>query len=215
VRGRPLLTGFFALLFMLVFLYNVLRNVEIQLSGWTVWRLLWTRREVGRSSAPDSAENQEAEDAREPQKGRSVLRWTAILGSLLALVLVGYVYTLVFVSGLHFVVIASAPNKESAVSEIQSLNRYFEENGYSQLEARAYASTASGSPWYMISIGGWHTSKKAAEATFREAKQALGPRMRPDAYIYSTENISPVRQIFRWIRRLAESIIDWRSLSTG
>ena len=129
--------------------------------------------------------------------------WVAIVGSLIASFIVVYMYVQVFVKGIYFVAIASAPNKESAIVEIQSLNKYFSEHGY-ELRARAQASTATGSPWYMITIGNWHTSQKAAEETFEEAKKTLGSRMRSDAYIYSTETISPIRVIEGRIRLLLE-----------
>jgi len=92
------------------------------------------------------------------------------------------------------------------IREVQSLNDYFAATGYSDLEARAYASTASGSPWYMISIGSWHTSREEAENTFRRAKHALGPKMRKDAYIYSTKNISPVHMLIRYVRRFFSAV---------
>jgi hypothetical protein len=203
---RPLLTGSFALIFILVLAYNVLRTMDLQLGTWMWWR---RRADSGAESSAASSDHQERRAAYVPQtKGRTrtVLRWTAILGSLLALVLVVYAYVSVFVTGLHYVAVASAPDKASATREIRSLNRFFQETGHVELEARAHGSTASGTGWYMISVGGPHRSRGAAEATFRKAKQVMGPRMRPDAYIYSTEHASPTRVIRNRIRGL------WRRL---
>jgi len=196
---RPLLIGTFALVFIIILAYNLLRTINIQFGGWP-WRWQSARKAAAKNGAPVPSETNSTEEPVKGPRGRALLRWTAILGSLVALVLLVYVYVVVFVTGLHFVAVASAPDKASAIREIQSLNRFFKEEGYTDLEARTHASTATGIGWYMISIGGPHTSQEAAEATFRRAKQALGPRMRSDSYIYSTENTSPVRVMRNWVR---------------
>lgn len=207
--AHPALTGAFALIFAAIFAYNILRNLNIEFGGWPWRREPSTPREVRKSSAPESSAVEATAEVRERSAGRlHLLRWVAVLGSLAALAVVIYVYVLVFVTGIYFVVVASAPDKKSAISEIQSLNRFFEANGY-DLKARAHASTATGNPWYMISIDGWHTSREAAEATFREAKRALGPRMRSDAYIYSTENISPIKVLTSKVRRITSAVANW------
>ena len=209
LRQRPLLTGSFVLIFILVLLYNVLRTINIQFRTRVWWRA-W----LARKGAPEPEEAIPSEDSPEQEAVKrlpwpTMLRWTAILGSFVAMGLLVYVYVLIFVTGIHFVAVASAPDKASAIREIQSLNRFFKAQGYSNLEARTYASTATGTGWYMISIGGPHTSRKAAEATFKEARQALGPRMRQDAYIYSTENASPLRVIRNWVRGILRRLIGW------
>ncbi len=200
---RPLLTGSFVLIFIVILLYNVLRTVNIQLSGWPRWR---KRPSEPQPPTADTAEPRPADVPVTSSRGRTLLRVSAIVGSLLALVLLVYAYVLVFVTGLHFVAIASAPDKASAIAEIQTLNRFFEDNGYSDLEARAHASTATGTGWYMISVGGPHTSRDAAETTFERAKKAMGMKMRTDAYIYSTKNASPTRVIRNWIRGILKRI---------
>ncbi len=206
---RPLLTGSLALVFILVLLYNVLRTLNIQARTWIWWRSVLARKAAPKQEMSVPPEKNAEKESVGRQRGRSVLRWAAILGSLVAMGLLVYVYVLVFVTGLHFVAVASAPDKASAIREIQSLNRFFKAQGYSNLEARTHASTATGSGWYMISIGGPHTSREAAEETFREAKRALGPKMRTDAYIYSTENASPLRVIRNWVRGILRRFIGW------
>jgi len=207
---RPLVASFFIFGFMLILTYNVLRTANIQIRG-----------RVGRIRAPapktvttpqerveetTSAKDVETPDALTEPRARSVVRWVAIVGSLAALAVLAYAYVLVFVTGLHFVAVGSAPDKASAIREIQSLNQFFEQKGRSDLEARAHASTASGSEWYMISVGGPHISREAAEETFREAREVMGPKMRSDAYIYSTENASPTQVIRNWIRGILRQI---------
>jgi hypothetical protein len=207
---RPLLTGSFILVFIIVLAYNVLRTANIQLRG----RVRRTQVSAPKTVKPTrdqveetvSTPEVETPDAPARSRGRSVLRWVAIVGSLVALALLTYAYVLVFVTGLYFVAVASAPDKASAIREIQSLNQIFEQKGRSDLEARAHASTAAGTGWYMISIGGPHTSREAAEQTFRDAKEVMGPKMRSDAYIYSTENASPTRVIRNWIRGILRPI---------
>jgi hypothetical protein len=207
---RPLLTGSFIFVFILVLAYNVLRTANIQFRGRvrktevSAPKTFTTPQQQGEETL--STQDVKTRDAPAEPRGRSVLRWVAIVGSLVALVLLTYAYVLVFVTGLHFVAVASAPDKASAIREVQSLNQFFEQKGRSDLEARAHASTSSGSQWYMISIGGPHTSREEAEKTFREAKEVMGPKMRSDAYIYSTENASPTRVMRNWIRGILRGI---------
>ena len=202
IMERPLITSLLIIFFIIVLLYNTWGMGRIQFS---------IRGRKTDDSATDLAEgsaDQTIEPPQDRKRGRgfgrpqlrSVLRWAAMLGSLVAVGLLTYAYVLVFVTGLYFVAVASAPDKASAIREIQSLNRYFEEKGRSDLEARAHAS--SGNDWYMISIGGPHTSREDAQETFREARKVMGPKMRSDAYIYTTENVSPTRVMRNWIRGL-------------
>ncbi len=179
----------FAFLFLSIFAYNVVRSVDIQLGGWKHIKSRFKKPWGKEDSTPAEVVPEPTPPAPSKRRGRRLLMWAAIVGSLIASFIVVYLYVQIFVTGVYLVNIASAPNKESAVAEIQSLNRYFSEHGY-DLRARAYASTLNDNPWYMITVGSWHISRAAAEKTFEEAKKALGPRMRKDAYIYSTKRAS-------------------------
>jgi hypothetical protein len=207
VVARPALTAIFALIFVAVFAYNILKTLKIQLIRDKKIRTSQSNQHNSRiETKSEFTVTEKISRSRSPQRYYRMWGWLAIFGSLVALILMAYIYVMVFVNGLFYVVIASAPSEQSAIGEIQALNRFFELSGYSDLEARAHASTASGSPWYMISIGGWHASKEPAEATFRRAKEAMGPRMRSDTYIYSTKDISPKRVIIGWVKKKTNRI---------
>jgi hypothetical protein len=195
----------FAFFFLSIFAYNIVRSLDIQLGGWqhiaSRFKRLWSKEDATPPEVAPEPPSPAAPPAPTKRRGRRLLMWAAIVGSLIASFIVVYMYVQVFVTGIYFVAIASTLNKEGAVAEIHRFNQKFSKHGY-DLRARAYASTASGSPWYMITAGSWHTSRAAAEKTFEEAKKALGSDMPPDAYIYSTDNVSPIRVIEGRIRRL-------------
>ncbi|MGD8553693.1 MAG: hypothetical protein PVG02_08530, partial [Anaerolineales bacterium] len=162
----------FAFLFLSVLVYNVVRSLDIQLGGWqhtkSCFKWSWRKEDatpVEMVPEPPSP----APPAPSKRRGRRLLMWAAIVGSLIASFIVVYLYVQVFVTGIYFVAIASTLNKEGAVAEIHRFNQKFSKHGY-DLRTRAYASTASGSPWYMITAGSWHTSRAAAEETFEETK---------------------------------------------
>jgi len=201
VVKHPILAVTFVFLFIALFSYNLLRNLGIGLTDWFRKGVTRAKDEPRAELPPATSTELQESKARGPLRKLPLWRWAAAVASGVALVLVIYIYVAVFVTGIHYVSVASAPNKQTAAQEVQSLNQFFAAKGYTDLEAIAHASTASGSPWYMISIGGWHTSQEAAELTFRRAKEAMRTRMRPDAYIYSTNNISPRRVIIGWLRR--------------
>lgn len=144
-----------------------------------------------------------------PQRQKRRLFWTAVglVSALSGLALVLAMYLTVYVSGLHYAVIASAPSKHSAIQEITRINQLLTARGSSSLRARAHESTKTGNPWYMISIGGFHTSSDSARDTLRQARRALGDELRQDAFIYSTSSASFTRQLklglvqaYMWLR---------------
>lgn len=199
---RPVLASAFALLFLLVFSYNIAVSMRSRPREIAPQAAQSTEQRPIEGHAPELRSDDTTTAASAARRGQALLRWGAIIGSLAALILVAYVYVLVFVTGIYYVAVASAPDRPSAMREVQYLNQFLEAKGYDDLVARAHPSTATGNPWYMISIGGWHASKEAAQETLEKAKAALGAKMRSDAYIYSTENISPVRVLMIRMRRL-------------
>jgi hypothetical protein len=206
ILDHLLLASVFSAIFVGIFAYNIFGTLKLQFGG----RFAWRRADNEGVETKAELPKQQAVQTIDPAKGKydrsALLRWTAIVASSIALLIMAYAYVAVFVTGLHYVAIASAPNKESAIREVQSLNDYFDNHGYPDLKARTHASTGSGSPWYMISIGGWHTSEEAAKKNFQRAKKALGAKMRSDAYIYSTENISPIRMLGRYTREFVYGV---------
>jgi hypothetical protein len=125
-------------------------------------------------------------------KSKKAFVYSGLALSAITVILLLCIYFMVFVNGLYFVNIKSAPTRELAVQEITSINKFLDQQGEKQLRAKAYASTATGSKWYMITIGGAHTSKDSAEQTFKKAKKILGWRMPSDARIYSTLSLSRI-----------------------
>lgn len=211
VIAHPIITGISAFAFIGVLGYNVFRNVEIELD-WRGWRRPRPPQQTAaRFPQPERPVSDREKRSKRSWGGRALLRWAMAIASVAALALVSYMYFTVFVTGIYFADLASAPDKGSALREVQTLNQFFAAQGYSDLEARAQASTATGNPSYMITIGSWYTSREAAEAALRRAKRALGPKKYQDAYIYSTKNISLTRVAIGRIRQLWASITGFFS----
>jgi hypothetical protein len=199
VVKNPVLSVTFIFLFIGLFLYNLLRNFGIKFPNFLRKGAAKAKDEPHRGPPTSTSEGER--NARGPSRKLTLWQWGTAVASSAALALIVYIYVSVFVTGIYYVVVASAPSKETAAQEVQSLNHFFAARGYPDLEASAHASTATGSPWFMISIRGWHTSEESAETTFRRAKEAMGTRMRSDAHIYCTNGVSPRRVIIGWLRR--------------
>jgi hypothetical protein len=180
---HPLLATFFLLFFASIFLYNIFRHIDFDLLRKPNFKAM----NLGYFKSLNK---------------KKLFVAGGIIASFSAVVLIIIIYITVFVSGLYYVAIASAPNKSLATNEVLSINNFLAKNGITDLKARAYSSTATGSYWYMITIGGFHFSKRAANNTLNRAKQILGDRMRDDAYIYSTSNASPARKLRFYIKKL-------------
>jgi len=88
-----------------------------------------------------------------------VLVYVLSASALLAMLAVGIAST---TSGIHFVIIASAPNRIAADREVEQINAVLEEKHLPDLLAQAYASRGD-NPWYGIVIGGPHFSRDAAK----------------------------------------------------
>jgi len=101
-----------------------------------------------------------------------------------ALIMILFVFTSVYVTGVYYVIISSERNKQAAISEVQKINKLLidiGENGLG-LEARAYPS-GEGNPWHAITVGGAHFSKKSAEQTLKRARLLLRDHVHTDAWI--------------------------------
>ena len=78
-----------------------------------------------------------------------------------------------YVTGVHYVIVGSAPNAAAADEYVQRVNLLAESAGRNDLRASTYSSPA-GTPWYSIVVGGPHYSLNSAEAKLAEAKSVLG-----------------------------------------
>ena len=184
IMENPLISLLFLLICAIIFLYFILNNVDI------------------RSLRAMSLKRLRLPSVKKRSWRHPILVTVGVLASFAALTLIVIAYVSVYITGLHWVVVASAANEQLAAQEVSSINEYLNRQGEWELRARAYASTATGSNWYMITIGKYHFTQEEAEKTFEEARDVLGKRMREDAYIYSTATVSPFDQVMLYFRRM-------------
>ncbi|MGF1560783.1 MAG: hypothetical protein ACFB3T_01240 [Geminicoccaceae bacterium] len=113
-----------------------------------------------------------------------VLRYGAFGLSAAGLAVLGFLLISSATSGIHFVVVASAPDRASAQAEARQINQ-----ADSNLHATFYGSSGD-NPYYSIVIGnrwfgGALFSRQAAEQTLAQARGELGRWVHPSAYIRS------------------------------
>jgi len=204
--SHPFLTSGFLLLFGLLFTYNISQDLRLRgrlkklgkhmrgrKSGLAQETTSSIRRppsstreaQVTESSAPAPESADASNGVSKVGTKRTRLSITLALSSA-ALTLIALTYVQVFVVGIYYVVAASAPDRAAAASEVRSLESALQAREATGLQPRAHASTATGSPWYMTSLGGPHLTRAGAERTLEQARQTLGDRLRSDAYVYST-----------------------------
>ncbi len=180
----PCVASFFILIFASLFLYNIFRHVKFR--------------------SPKKADYKVIDRTvfKERIRRKKFMVCGGVLASLIAFILIITTYILVFVTGVYYVAIASAPDRERAVQEAASINKILDQRGLKDLRAKAYASTATGNHWYTITVGGFHFSREEAQKTLRRTLEALGGRMRDDAFVYSTASASPTRTIGVYFKKL-------------
>lgn len=113
-----------------------------------------------------------------------VLRYGAFGLSAAGLAVLGFLLISSLTNGIHFVIVASAPNRASAQAEARQINQ-----ADSSLHATYYGSSGD-NPYYSIVIGnrwfgGAIFSREAAEQTLAQARDELGRSVHPTAYIRS------------------------------
>jgi len=102
-------------------------------------------------------------------------------GALVALLTVG---VLSMTSGIHFVIVASAPSEAAADREVEQINTVLAKKNVDGLHARAYASGGN-NPWYGIVLGGPHFSMQAAIETLDKARRIIPQDIDAGAWIKS------------------------------
>ena len=103
-------------------------------------------------------------------------------------------------SGIHFVIIASAPSQEDADRVVKSINSALKRKEVRGLHARTYASGGN-NPWYSIVVGGPHFSKTSANRTLEKARRVMPERVDDGAWIRSYE-------LGVWIRRALGKVLN-------
>jgi len=114
-------------------------------------------------------------------------------GALVALLTVG---VLSMTSGIHFVIVASAPSEASGDREVEQINTLLAKKNVDGLHARAYASDGK-NPWYGIVLGGPHFSMQAAAETLDKARRIIPQYIDAGAWIKSYD-------LRKWIGQVTE-----------
>lgn len=133
---------------------------------------------------------------------RRIVVGVGLLLSGIAFILAAGAFVIISMTGVHYAVVASAPDRDAAVREVVALNAALNQVGETRLRARAYSSTGTGNPWYMVTIGTFSFSQESAQTTLARARTLLDGRIRSDAYVYSI-NATTLSKRIRLLARKA------------
>ena len=177
VAQNSLLAFFFLIAFLIIFLRFVVCELEIKLPVY--------KREI--KSADDHEEKRGA--------SKTFFQKAALLFTFFALGIVLFISITVYITGVHFVIVESSDEKQRAISRASEMNKLFKDAGEKDLVVTVNDPVGD-NPYFALTIGGPHFSRKSAEETLSRARQVLGKNIRSDAWIQSHSINSLIKKSF-------------------